>query len=38
MNRPDFMAGFEYYANAIANLRKEKGLPYEWSEDQNKWT
>jgi hypothetical protein len=36
-NRPDYMEGFEYYFNEILSLRKEKGLPYEWSEEDNKW-
>ena len=37
MNRSDYMEGFEYYYNEILNLRKQKGLPYEWSEKENKW-
>jgi hypothetical protein len=36
-NRPDYMEGFEYYFNEILSLRKEKGLPYEWSEEESKW-
>ncbi|MFC1802686.1 hypothetical protein ACFL0D_01840 [Thermoproteota archaeon] len=36
-NQPDFMEGFEYYVDEIIRLRKTKDLPYEWSEEEEKW-
>ena len=37
MNAPDYMAGFEYYANEMMRLRKERGYSAEWSLEESRW-
>jgi len=37
MNSHDYLAGFEYYANEMTRLRKERGYSAEWSLEENRW-
>jgi hypothetical protein len=37
MNAPDYLSGFEYFANEMIRLRKERGYSSEWSLKESKW-
>jgi hypothetical protein len=37
MNFPDYLAGFEYYANEMTRLRRERGYSTEWSLEEGRW-
>ncbi|MHA2433326.1 MAG: DUF4760 domain-containing protein [Candidatus Thorarchaeota archaeon] len=36
-NAPDYLAGFEYYANEMIRLRRERGYSTEWSDEEGRW-
>ncbi len=37
-NVPDYMSGFEFYANEMIRLRKQKGYDTKWSNTQKTFT